>query len=813
MLINSYRFLKNLELLYSLRKLDNTAIKGISVRDSINSSDLDINFNSSGELDYSSMAYNTYKKPLISEAIYNNTVLDISNEETRPQGTFFSPQGSRLYICGLSTNRIHQYNLTTPWDISTANLNSSATLNDSAEEIFFSPNGKKLYTLEGDKCNSYDLTSSWDIPSGTLSITATFDFNREEPAPTGIYFSPSGYRLYMVGLGANSIFQYDLTTAWDISDTVTLNNSIFVLTEFDTQIQQPRSIFFSPDGFKYYIVESQQSSIQDYNVTTAWDISSSTWNSTFDLTNEQDDATSFFFSPDSSRLYVIGRSLARVHKYNLPSPWNTPLSFVYDNKVLNVDSSDINIDDNFGTESLSFSTDGFRLYLIYNNTKTNSDPLSLTNFIYQYDLTTAWNISDTVTLNGTYNVDMGSGPNTYQDTLESINFSPDGLRFYIVIRKPFDKDRLDQYDLTTAWDISTASTNGSFEIDDRYSDGRQEESFAKDVFISPDGLKLYIIETARSTSNIIYQYDLTTAWDISGTVTLRGSLSIDNEDTAAQSLYFSPTGLELYILGKQNKIFYLYNLTTAWDITDTVTFNSSWDFNDVVNFNGTLNYQGKSTSVKSMFISPDGSRLYLLIVSIQSGSNLLEIYQYDYFNLSLSSIYNQNPDSNSERDYTLTPLSFNRKARVTLNSIKFENDDYYTTNIRNISTVSIFLVIGLDKNNSQVQEIINVDGLSIKYDPSVEQLIVNTLNDTISQDIQIEKKIFIISVILSRSGILFNVNTEESFSPGNFPKTSTGELKLGDEIFTGKFYELQIYSSDKTSEEPTIRGELEDYYL
>jgi hypothetical protein len=56
----------------------------------------------------------------IAGAVDTTNNLDVSTEDTLPVGITFNSAGTRLYLAGDSTNTIYQYNLSIPWDISTA---------------------------------------------------------------------------------------------------------------------------------------------------------------------------------------------------------------------------------------------------------------------------------------------------------------------------------------------------------------------------------------------------------------------------------------------------------------------------------------------------------------------------------------------------------------------------------------------------------------------------------------------------------------------------------------------------------------------
>ena len=49
------------------------------------------------------------------------------------------------------------------------------------------------------------------------TFIADFDISDDEGSATGITFKPDGTKMYITGIGAENILQYNLTTAFDIT--------------------------------------------------------------------------------------------------------------------------------------------------------------------------------------------------------------------------------------------------------------------------------------------------------------------------------------------------------------------------------------------------------------------------------------------------------------------------------------------------------------------------------------------------------------------------------------------------------------------
>ncbi len=93
--------------------------------------------------------------------------------------------------------------------------------------------------------------------------------------------------------------------------------------------------------------------------------------------------------------------------------------------------------------------------------------------------------------------------------------------------------------------------------------------------ISPDGINIYILYDDAGTKKV-GQWTFGTKYDIT-TITETRTLNIDAVDTEMTSLFFKPDGLMMFTVGTTSDKVYAFVLTTAWDIstatpTDSFTF-------------------------------------------------------------------------------------------------------------------------------------------------------------------------------------------------------------------------------------------------
>ena len=95
-------------------------------------------------------------------------------------------------------------------------------------------------------------TASYD--SVSFSVTA------EETNPNGIVFNTDGTKLFVVGSTGDDVGQYTLSTAFDIS-TASFDSISFSVASQDTS---PQGIAFNNNGSKMYIIGTGSDAVYQY---------------------------------------------------------------------------------------------------------------------------------------------------------------------------------------------------------------------------------------------------------------------------------------------------------------------------------------------------------------------------------------------------------------------------------------------------------------------------------------------------------------------------------------------------------------------
>jgi len=94
--------------------------------------------------------------------------------------------------------------------------------------------------------------------------------------------------------------------------------SFLQLFDVTTQTTNPESIAFNNDGTKMFISEDGTSSVLEYSLTTAFDVSTASFSgSSFDVSGQDSDPISVAFSAGGGVMFVIGNNSDTVLQYIL----------------------------------------------------------------------------------------------------------------------------------------------------------------------------------------------------------------------------------------------------------------------------------------------------------------------------------------------------------------------------------------------------------------------------------------------------------------------------------------------------------------
>jgi sugar lactone lactonase YvrE len=250
-------------------------------------------------------------------ASYDSVSFSVAGQEATPSDLFFSPDGLRMYVVGTTGDSVYQYNLSTAWVVSSAVfVTSFSVAQDSTPQgLFFRADGIKMYIVgqTNDNVYQYTLSTPWSVATASYD-SISFSVAVQETTPSGISFKPNGLSMYVTGTTGDAVYQYTLSTAWNVS-TATFLQSLSV----SGQESIPNGITFTGDGSRMFVVGQTGDDVNVYNLTTPWDISTSVFVNVFSVSGQELTPQGIYIKPDGTKMYMVGSTNDAVFQYTVPS--------------------------------------------------------------------------------------------------------------------------------------------------------------------------------------------------------------------------------------------------------------------------------------------------------------------------------------------------------------------------------------------------------------------------------------------------------------------------------------------------------------
>ena len=258
----------------------------------------------------------------IANASYDNVSFSVASQDSDPYALGFNNDGTKMYVSGNTNDTIYQYTLSTAFDLSTASYDSvsfSYTSQDGiATSVIFNNDGTKMYTVGtvNDNVYQYSLSTAFDLSTASYD-SVSFSVASEDTNPYGIVFNSDGTKLYMVGMTNDSIYQYSLSTAYDIS-TASYDSVSFSVASED--INPTGGIVFNSDGTKMYMVGVSTDNVYQYSLSTAYDLSTASYDSvSFSVASEDGSPQQAIFSADGTKMFILGNNTDTIYQYSTAS--------------------------------------------------------------------------------------------------------------------------------------------------------------------------------------------------------------------------------------------------------------------------------------------------------------------------------------------------------------------------------------------------------------------------------------------------------------------------------------------------------------
>jgi hypothetical protein len=246
----------------------------------------------------------------------------LAGQDSSPQGLFFKPDGSKMYFSSES-GFIYEYTDTIPWDVNNlvyVQKKETNATTGAARGVFFRSDGLKMYIsgqggLVTRAIYEYDLSSAWDI--STATYLQNKNVGTETSSVADLFFKSDGLSMYVLGGGGN-LNQYTLSSAWDVS-TASYN----VTLSFPSIDPAAAGLFFRPDGTQFFTCGPNNAgsgldgNVYSFTIATPWDLTTATYSKKVYVGNNEAFVKAVFFRGNGLQFWILGDSADTVFSYSI----------------------------------------------------------------------------------------------------------------------------------------------------------------------------------------------------------------------------------------------------------------------------------------------------------------------------------------------------------------------------------------------------------------------------------------------------------------------------------------------------------------
>jgi hypothetical protein len=382
----------------------------------------------------------------ISSVSIASDTLSLSSFSNGPSSLSFKPDGSKIYVSenAYGNSYIHQWSLSTSWDLSTASSGNSSPIFSGSQQdkilgFSWKADGTQIIVTHGSYYIArWPVSTAWDI-STRGSQTSVGGFYQVVEGMTGLGMNiqwKSDGTVAFVPYKHQTMAQLEPSSAWtlsSVSNDTPGDEAEYVKWHTRRGGSSTYCNNWSSDGLYWYQVGGS-STIYKHAATTAFDLKTVSNSYTYGtLTGTGYGTYDFKFNSDGTVLLVI-------NTYTAKKAFQYSLSTGFDLSTISSSYTDLDLTSGSGSNNFTggcISDDGKYIYM---NQGTN---------IYQWTLSTPFSLSS-----ASYTRSQSGFATAGWDSMCKI--SPDGTQL-ITHNNQYSPgyNVFNSYELTTAWDIST----------------------------------------------------------------------------------------------------------------------------------------------------------------------------------------------------------------------------------------------------------------------------------------------------------------------------------------------------------------------
>lgn len=329
-----------------------------------------------------------------------------------------------------------------PFDISNASLNESFSVRNDGDpyHLAFSSNGEKLFVLMRENfIFQYSLTTPFDISTANSTFNALLSLDDDGKLSTSLTFSNDGYKMFVADASLRQILEYTLVKPFDISNATYNDINLDI-------VESTKSLAFSPDGTKMFVGGTASDTVYEYQLDTSFDLStasSSPVNSIY-VGGTVVEISGMSFSSDGEKMFVTDRNSDTLYQYALTTPFDI-LTAAYDDIYLELPDRN--------PSGPVFSTDGTKMFIAgYQGDRVIEYTLNV------FDIETTFDAREPEFQSSTLDENTGIFSITFDETIDATPTTQiDLAKLFISETGNADEIVLSGASITTEEDSSTIS--------------------------------------------------------------------------------------------------------------------------------------------------------------------------------------------------------------------------------------------------------------------------------------------------------------------------------------------------------------------
>ncbi len=256
----------------------------------------------------------------IEKAEFDNVSLDVGDYTQDTRYVEFKPDGSRMYVVGRTTMNIAEFNLGTPWDLSSAEYVREFDLSGELGTKVASPrpqglfinkeNGQDVIVVNRLEIFQYRLSEPWNIT--TAEPTGHIDMRVPTSRIQGVSVSPDGLYMYIDDRENGYVFQFEMKRFWDI-ESITLR----YILDFKEEHRDTRGNDITPDGERLFVLDRVRRQVLYFDLEEPWIIRNAEFKGFFWVARQTPEPVAVRWNPEGNRFFVVCARNDRILQYSV----------------------------------------------------------------------------------------------------------------------------------------------------------------------------------------------------------------------------------------------------------------------------------------------------------------------------------------------------------------------------------------------------------------------------------------------------------------------------------------------------------------